>query len=84
MIATTSNDVTCALWLFCARSMELNDALFYAREYERGASGQGRKGNSSLVDWHPANLSSRALARRRPGSIGLPDIRLPTIVAETC
>ncbi len=29
--------VTCALWLFSARSMELKDALAYAREYEKGS-----------------------------------------------
>ncbi|KRB55336.1 LuxR family transcriptional regulator [Rhizobium sp. Root708] len=29
--------VTCALWLFSARSMELDDALVYAREYEQGS-----------------------------------------------
>jgi len=29
--------VTCALWLFSARSMELKDALGYAREYEKGS-----------------------------------------------
>ena len=31
--------VTCALWLFSARSVELDDALVYAQEYERGAGG---------------------------------------------
>ncbi|MBX5193507.1 AAA family ATPase [Rhizobium sp. NZLR3b] len=32
--------VTCALWLFSARSMELKEALIYAREYEKGAHEQ--------------------------------------------
>ncbi|MDV4159261.1 winged helix-turn-helix domain-containing protein [Rhizobium brockwellii] len=32
--------VTCALWLFSARSMELEDALAFAREYEQVAKGR--------------------------------------------
>ncbi|MBY2995881.1 helix-turn-helix transcriptional regulator [Rhizobium leguminosarum] len=31
--------VTCALWLFSARSVELDDALVYAQEYGKGAGG---------------------------------------------
>ena len=31
---------TCGLWLFCARALQLNDALAFAREYEEVARGR--------------------------------------------
>ncbi|NKK33445.1 AAA family ATPase [Rhizobium leguminosarum bv. viciae] len=41
--------VTCALWLFSARSVELDDALVYAREYERGVGGGDARSNATAA-----------------------------------
>ncbi|MGO8657749.1 hypothetical protein ACC771_19365, partial [Rhizobium ruizarguesonis] len=40
---------TCALWLFSARSVELDDALVYAREYERGVGGGDARSNATAA-----------------------------------
>ncbi len=53
--------VTCALWLFCARSMELDDALFYAREYERGASGQDERATAAWLIGIPQTYQAEHL-----------------------
>ncbi|TAX43825.1 LuxR family transcriptional regulator [Rhizobium leguminosarum] len=41
--------VTCALWLFSARSVELKDALVYAHEYEKGAGGRDARSRATAA-----------------------------------